>query len=167
MHQTMFESIKHHQYCNRSQSIQTWTIHFNEERKAQYEKIAKSAGVDAKSLELHYQTVLRYFYFYSLLCRIQEIEKGKWKPIIINKTKSINIALIITQADKDNIRKAINILPSDTDKDIRARSHFVEYFIMKYWDRLEKSAVSELQTVPVRYNVKTGEYDIHPGWFVM
>jgi len=170
IHQSIFISIRNHQYCNKSQSIDIWLQHYNEECKDEYNELAKIKYADKLSIELGYRTVLRYFYFYALLCRIRDIEN--YASIVVNG-RVIRIALIISNDDKEAINRDINGLKeaktpqSKESADTGRISHYqFTFFFNKYYQQLVTSEVSELKEVPVRIN-EIGIIEIYPGWFIV
>ena len=170
IHQSIFVSIRNHQYCNRSQSIDIWLQHYNEECKAEYNELAKIKYSDKLSIELGYRTVLRYFYFYALLCRTRDIEE--YASIVVND-RVIRVALIISNDDKEAIHRDISELKeakpaqSKESADTARISHYqFTYFVNKYYQQLVTAEVSELKEVPVRIN-ESGIIEIYPGWFIV
>ena len=179
IHQSVHESIKCHQYCNKSTSIDIWLQHFNEDWTAEYNELSNIPDINSfiSSIKLGYCTVLRYFYFYSLLCRIRDIEN--YKTIDING-RAIKIALIISNADKEAMIEETelmdkvknNSLNKNTNskqkaQKIRASNHYFKYFVNKYNQQLLTSEVNALKQVPVKENDETGDIEIYPGWFIV
>ena len=170
IHHSIYISIQNHQYCNKSQSIDIWLQHYNEECEADYNQLSKIKDAHKLSMELGYRTVLRYFYFYALLCRTRGIED--FGSIVLNG-RVIKIALIVTNADKEKILSDISCLKEakipnvNKSADIgRIAHHQFTYFVNKYYQQLITSEVSELKEVPVRIN-KIGIIEIYPGWFIV
>ena len=179
IHQSIHKSIKCHQYCNKSTSIDIWLQHFNEDWMPEYDKLSKIKDIHSliSSIKLGYATLKRYFYFYSLLCRIRDIEN--YETIDVNG-RAIKIALIISNKDKkamikdlDFLNEAINNTPNKntnskrTAKKLRASNHYFKYFVNKYDQQLLTSEVSALKEVPVRKNDESGDVEIYPGWFIV
>ena len=181
VHQSIHRSIRNHQYCNKPTSISTWLEHYNDDFRADYNELSKIEGLDEllKTVELGYSFTLRYFYLYSLLCRIRDIEN--YGSINING-RDVKIALIITDKDKEDMAKQralLNNINDDENKNdeakddgtteeqskVRSGQYFAFYF-NKYYKQLLKTAVNELKEVPVRIN-EDGEIEIYPGWFII
>jgi len=197
IHQSIHRSLKHHQYCNKATSIIIWLQHYNEDFKADYDELLKIKDVNRlmSSAELGYSYILRYFYLYSLLCRIRDIEN--YGSININGDK-VKIALIVTDEDKKKMEKELNTLSNiknyktkndKTTNDeaadnkatdakttkgdakasqsrIRAQQQYFGYFVRKYNRQLIETSVDELKEVPIRFN-DDGAIEIYPGWFIV
>ena len=180
IHISLWDSIKHHQYCNKSTSAQIWVQHYNEEWSAEYHKIKNILKANKKenlSAQLGYQTTRRSFYFRSLLCMIRDLEAENYK----NKTITVNghaikIALIISNADKIKIYQDSQILnKSDSNHNdrqnpskpqyIRMREYF-NYYVNKYCKELINRELPELRQVPVKLNADD-IIEIFLGWFVV
>ena len=121
IHQSIHKSIRNHQYCNKSTSIDIWLQHFNEDWQSDYDKLSKIKNIThlITSLELGYNTTLRYFYWYTLLCRIRDIENH---PTIDINGKKIRIALMVTDEDKDKISKDLKLLQVVKEKSTPKKS---------------------------------------------
>ena len=186
IHQSIHRSIRNHQYCNKSTSINIWLQHFNDDFRAYYDKLSKTKDLNRllPSIELGYTYILRYFYFYSLLCRIRDIEN--FGSINING-HSIKIALIVTGDDKKEMEQELKIFDKikndrasdDENKDdetkdngdiagskIRAQQQYFKFYVKRYYEQLIATSVDELKEVPVRIN-EAGEFEIYPGWFIV
>ena len=109
IHHSIHKSIESHQYCNKSTSIDVWLQHFNEDWTAEYDELSNIPNIFSliPLIKLGYATVRRYFYFYSLLRRIRDIEN--YQTIDING-RAIKIALIISNADKTAMIKDLHLL---------------------------------------------------------
>lgn len=170
IHQSIFKSIRNYQYCNKSTSIEIWLQHFNEEWTAEYEELYNITQTDSLSIKLGYSTILRYFYFHSLLYKIRDIEN--YNPVNVNG-RDIKIALILSNRDKVEMLKEQQLLmeakgnneTKQQTTDVKSH-HFFKYCVNKYYQQLITSEVSALKQVPVRIN-KDGKIEIHPGWFVL
>ena len=179
IHQSIYKSIESHQYCNKSTSIDVWLQHFNEDWSAECDELSKIPNICSfiSSIKLGYNTLRRYFYFYSLLRRIRDVEN--YQTINING-RAIKIALIISNADKKGMINDLNFL--DTAKNnspnkntnskkkaqkLRASHHYFRYFVNKYYQQLITSEVAALKKVPVKKNDESGEIEIYPGWFIV
>ena len=171
IHRSIYNSIRNHQFCNKPQSIMTWTEHYNFDWKHEYDKLAKIENIHAlsPSMELGYAYILKYFYFFALLCRIRDLED--YGSIMING-KKIKIALKITDEDKTAIKKDKNALNNtnnnNTNKEqaVRGANDYFRFYMRKYHKELIATAVKELKQVPVRIGV-SGEIEIFPGWFIV
>ena len=181
IHQSIYKSIRCHQYCNKSTSIDIWLQHYNEDWTAEYDKLSKIKNIHSlmSSIELGYSTVVRYFYFYSLLCRIRDLENY---PTIDVNGRAIKIALIVSNADKEAMINDLNFLnevknntPNKNTNSkgpakklrLRVLCHYFRYFVNKYYQQLLTSEVSALKEVPVKLNAESGEIEIYPGWFIV
>ena len=170
LHQSILKSVRNHQYCNKSTSIEIWLQHFNEEWTAEYDKLNDIIGTDSLSIKLGYLTLLRYFYFYSLLCRIRDIEN--YYTINVND-RDFKVALIISNEDKEMMLKEEQLLiKAKSNHNIKTKTSYREshnyfrYCFNKYHQQLITCDLSELKQVPVRINDE-GNIEIYPGWFVL
>lgn len=118
MHQSIHRSIRNHQYCNKATSISIWLNHFNDDFRANYDELSKIKDLDRllPSVELGYSYTLRYFYFYSLLCRIRDIEN--YDSIDING-RSVKVALVVTNDDKQEMEEELKLLTKIKDDEMR------------------------------------------------
>ena len=191
--QSIFRSIKNHQYCNKSSSLQIWLKHFNEDWHEEYARLDKYM-FSLPSSQLGYQVLLRNFYFHSLLCRLRDNEEIKFEPssITIND-QSVKVALVLTDADKKEaykqhqaIAQAIKERNNANDsnhnnsnnhhnandktqpdqKDQKYRPKYLEFVVNKYYLQLKNAEIPELKTVPVKRNAKR-KIEIYPGWFIV
>ena len=109
-HKSMHKSISDHQYSNKSTAMDTWLKHYNEDWKDDYKELFKLKGVKEHfggSAELGYSTVMRYYWFVSLLRRIRDLDKF---GVIDMDGKPVKIALRVTNEDTDAIQKELDLL---------------------------------------------------------
>ena len=115
VHKSIHRSIRNHQYCKKPTSISTWLEHYNDDFRAEYNELLKIEGVDEllrNTVQLGYTFTLRYFYLYSLLCRIRDLEN--YGSIDING-RSVKIALITTDKDKKDMEEELALLNNIKD----------------------------------------------------
>ena len=180
MNLSIFESIRRHQYCNKPQSIQTWVFHYNEDWNDELIKLSKqiihtNAADELLQSTLSYDVVLRNFYFYSVLCRLRDLNVTK-ETVTIDDDHSVKVALILTADDKKKMKKEVytihnainknNNIKSKNDDGYRECHHYLEFCVNKYFDELNNAEVPALKEVPVKLNSR-GEIEIYPGWFII
>ena len=109
-HKSIHKSISDHQYCNKSTAMDTWLKHYNEDWKEDYKELLKLKGVKEHfggSAELGYSTLMRYYWFVSLLRRIRDLDKF---GVIDMDGKPVKIALRVTNEDTKAIQKELDLL---------------------------------------------------------
>ena len=179
--QSIYQSIKRHQYCHKPTSIKAFRHHYNEEWKDEYVELSKHAKTSL-SVELGYNNILRNFYFYSLLCRIRDTDSIEDFGSIKIGDRSIKIALKVSKEDKEAARKYYHCIneaiitrkakkngkkkESKTSDNYRDSHHYLEHFVNKYYKELINAEISELKEVPVKLN-DSGIIEIYVGWFIV
>ena len=162
IHKSIFDSIKHHQYCTKSTSMDVWLQHYNEEWIDAYKELHEIAKSKRLPIELGYKTVLRYFYFHTLLHNIQGLKH--FGTVSVNG-REIKIALIISDKDKTQMLQDQVEANDDDDKEYRESLSYFKFYFNKYCQQLLTAEISELSQVPVQF--KNGKIIIYPGWFVL
>ena len=108
-HKSTHKSIRCHPCCNKSTSIDVRLQLFAVDWTAECKTTSKIKNIDAltPSIELGYSTIVRYFYFYSLLCRLRGWQNHA--TININGC-GMKKALIASNADEQEMLKNLDSL---------------------------------------------------------
>ena len=174
MHKSIHKTIRHHNFENSSTPIDSSLDHYNNDWEEEYAELSKYKSNSLSSIELGYNTTLRYFYFYSFLCRIRDIKD--YDEFIDINGERVKVALTVTAADKQAISEDLNFLEeikkengklNYTPIQMRASTNYFRYFVKKYYNELLSAEVEALKIVPCQLNEDGNDIIILPGWFVV
>ena len=173
IHNSVFKSIRNHQYSSKPSSIEAFVEHYNEDRVDEYDQIQKVAHKQGVmiNVELSYTTMLRYFYLHSALRRLCDVKD--FGTINVNG-REVKVALKLSRADKLQMQYEDNILSEckstkniqSTKATYRNNLALLRFIVRKYGKELMSSEMTEFKRVPVKLTEKDA-IQIYPGWFVM